>query len=66
MTDSRSRMTTKGKIRLLIKCFLASNKGKKYTSKEISDFINNNRFGLQTGVNSTGITKMINAEINIE
>ena len=34
------------KVRTLIKAFLVFNKGKKYTAKEICDWINNNSFAL--------------------
>ena len=34
------------KVRTLIKAFLVLNKGKKFTAKEISEFINNGGFAL--------------------
>lgn len=34
------------KLRTLIKAYLVCNKGKKYTAKEISEWINNNNFCL--------------------
>jgi len=57
---------TENKAKVIIKTFLLANKGKKYTSKEIAEFINNNNFGLgKYGVSNVTITKWItNAKPN--
>ena len=51
---------TETKCKLIIKTFLLANKGKKFTSKEIADFINNNNFGLgKYSLNNYTVTKWI-------
>ena len=48
------------KVKVIIKSFLLANRGRKYTSKEIADFINNNRFGLgKYEVSNIAVTKWI-------
>lgn len=41
-----TKPTVKNKANILIKAFLIANKGKKYTAKEISNWINENPFNL--------------------
>ena len=49
------------KIRTLIKAFLVLNKGKKYTARQISDFINCGEFHLnQSSVTPHQVTYYIN------
>lgn len=38
--------STENKAKLIIKTFLAAQPGKKFTSKQIAEFINNNTLGL--------------------
>ena len=40
---------TKKKVKLIVRTFLAANKGKSYTSKQICDFINENNLGRYFG-----------------
>ena len=50
------------KLRTLIKAFLVSNKGKKYTAKDISEWICSNNFSLNGSiVNPLIIAKLIKA-----
>ena len=46
---------TKKKVKLIVRTFLAANKGKSYTSKQICDFINENNLGIRGGVMSSEI-----------
>ena len=46
---------TKKKVKLIVRTFLAANKGKSYTSKQICDFINENNLGIRSGVMSSEI-----------
>lgn len=51
---------TETKCKVIIKAFLLANKGKKFTSKEIADFINHNDFGLKKySVSQVTISKWI-------
>lgn len=38
--------STEKKVKLIIKTFLTAQQGKKFTSKQIAEFINNNNLGL--------------------
>ena len=50
------------KVRTLIKAFLVMNKGKKYTAKQISEFINTGGFALnQSCVHPKTISYHVNA-----
>ena len=57
-----AKETVHMKIRVLIKAYLVFNKGKKCTSKEISEWINSGWFGLNRSlVNANVIGRLINA-----
>ena len=43
---------TKKKVKLIVRTFLAANKGKSFTSKQLCDFINDNGLGVRDGVMS--------------
>ena len=45
-------MNTKEKVRLITRVFLAVNKGKRFTGKQICEFINSNKLGVRGGVNT--------------
>lgn len=50
------------KVRTLIKAYLVLNKGRKCTSAEIADFVNNNGFSLnQYSLHPTRVSHMINS-----
>ena len=44
---------TKKKVKLIVRTFLAANKGKSYTSKQLCQFINDNGLGVRDGVMSS-------------
>lgn len=51
---------TETKCKVIIKAFLLANKGKRFTSKEIADFINHNDFGLgKYSLHNYTVTKWI-------
>ena len=56
------------KVRTLIKAFLVCNKGKKFTAKQIAEFINNGRFALnQSSVEPKTVSYHINcAKYNVK
>ena len=59
---SMAKETVNLKIRTLIKAYLVFNKGKRCTAKEISEWINSGRFGLNRSlVNANVIGRLINA-----
>lgn len=43
---------TKKKVKLIVRTFLAANKGKSFTSKQLCDFINDNGLGVHGSVMS--------------
>ena len=50
------------KIRTLIKAYLVMNKGKRFTAKQISEWINSEWFGLNRAlVNARTVSRLINA-----
>ena len=50
------------KVRTLIKAYLVMNKGKRFTAKQISEWINSGWFGLNRSlVNANVIGRLINA-----
>ena len=51
------------RLRMIIKTFLVVNRGKEYTSKQITSFINNHKFGLRTGIESSTVTRLIKNDI---
>ena len=59
------RMTDKSKAKLIAKTFLCVNKGKYFTSKELCEFINNNKLGVKGGVTPTGLTHSFNQQDGI-
>ena len=67
--------STENKAKLIIKTFLAAQPGKKFTSKQIAEFINNNNLGLcKYSVTNYAVTRWIKSagprsllgEINME
>ena len=50
-------MNDKTKLKIITKTFLAANKGKWYSSRELCDFINNNNLNIRHGVTSTQLSK---------
>ena len=55
-----SGWSKQGKVRILIKAYLTLNKNRRVTSKEISDWITVNDFGMNnTSVHPTMITKLV-------
>ena len=60
---TRKHDQTKRRIRTIIKVFLLCNKGEKYSSKELCDFINGNRLGLHGhDVNPKEVTHYIRTD----
>ena len=52
--------STENKAKLIIKTFLASQPGKKFTSKQIAEFMNSNNLGLgKYGVTNYAVTRWI-------
>ena len=51
---------TKKKVKLIVRTFLAANKGKSFTSKQICDFINDNGLGVRDGVMSSELSRALN------
>jgi len=52
-------MDNKTKLKIITKTFLAANKGKSFTSREICDFINNNNLAVRGGVTSTQLSRYL-------
>lgn len=63
MSNAESREKTKRVLGVVIKTFLLCNPGKKFSSREICDFVNNNRVGLQGGVNPKQVSRYLNMRI---
>lgn len=53
-------MKDKDKIRFAVRVFLCANKGKMFTSKQISDFCNEFGFGGRSGCTSANIGRIMN------
>ena len=52
--------STENKAKLIIKTFLAAQPGKKFTSKQIAEFINSNNLGLgKYSITNYTVTRMI-------
>ena len=52
-------MKDKEKIRLAVRVFLCANKGKWFTSKQLSDFLNEYGFGGLAGCTSSNIGRLL-------
>ena len=52
-------MNDKEKIRLVVRVFLCANKGKRYTSKQLSEFLNEYGFGGHGGCTSTNVANLL-------
>ena len=52
-------MNDKEKIRLAVRVFLCANKGKRYTSKQLSEFLNEFGFGGRGGCTSTNVARLL-------
>ena len=59
-------MKDKEKVKLIVKTFLCANKGKWYSSKELADFINNNKLGVKGGISPTGLSKLFHQHDGID
>ena len=53
---------TKKKVKLIVRTFLAANKGKSFTSKQICDFINDNGLGVRDGVMTSQIGTILDTQ----
>ena len=53
-------MNDKEKMRLAIRVYLCANKGKRFTSKQLSEFLNEFGFGGRYGCTSTNVAKILN------
>ena len=53
---------TKKKVKLIVRTFLAANKGKSYNSKDLSDFINDNGLGIRDGVTSSQLGTIMSTQ----
>ena len=51
---------TKKKVKLIVRTFLAANKWKSFTSRELCDFINSNNLGVPGGVMSSEMGRALN------
>ena len=57
-----ARETVKLKVRTLIKAYLVMNKGKRFTAKQISEWINSEWFGLNRAlVNARTVSRLISS-----
>ena len=52
-------MKDKDKMRLAIRVFLCANKGKRYTSKQLSEFLNEFGFGGRSGCTSANVGRLM-------
>ena len=52
-------MDDKTKLKIIVKTFLCANKGKWFNSRELCDFINNNKLNTRHGVTSTQLSKYL-------
>ena len=50
---------TKKKVKLIVRTFLAANKGKSYTSKQLSEFLNEFGFGGRHGCTSANVARLL-------
>lgn len=57
-----SNIPDKTKMKIVVKTYLCANKGKWFTSKQLSDFINSNKLGGRFGVTPTELTKFLNPQ----
>ena len=59
---SMAKETVNLKVRTLIKAFLVMNKGKRFTAKQISEWINSEWFGLNRAlVNARTVSRLISS-----
>ena len=59
---SMAKETVKLKVRTLIKAYLVMNKGKRFTAKQISEWINSEWFGLNRAlVNARTVSRLISS-----
>ena len=57
-----AKETVKLKVRTLIKAYLVMNKGKRFTAKQISEWINSEWFGLNRAlVNARTVSRLISS-----
>lgn len=57
-----AKETVNLKVRTLIKAYLVMNKGKRFTAKQISEWINSEWFGLNRAlVNASTVSKLISS-----
>ena len=54
--------TDKDRIRFAVRVFLCANKGKWFSGKQLSEFLNENGFGGQAGCTSTNVTRALTRE----
>ena len=52
-------MKDKDKMRIAIRAFLCANKGKRYSSKQLSDFLNEHRFSGRFGCTSANVARLL-------
>ena len=52
-------MKDKDKIRFAVRVFLCANKGKRYTSKQLSEFLNEFGFGGRSGCTSANVGRLM-------
>lgn len=53
-------MKDKDKMRIAIRAFLCANKGKRYSSKQLSDFLNEFGFSGRFGCTSANVARLMN------
>lgn len=53
-------MKDKDKMRIAIRAFLCANKGKRYSSKQLSDFLNEFGFSGRFGCTSANVARVMN------
>ena len=59
-----AKETVKLKVRTLIKAYLVMNKGKRFTAKQISEWINSEWFGLNRAlVNARTVSRLISSSM---
>ena len=53
-------MKDKDKMRFAIRVFLCANKGKRFSSRQLSEFLNEFRFGGRDGCTSANVARLMN------
>ena len=51
---------TKKKVKLIVRTVLCANKGKSFTSKDLANFISDNKLGVRDGVNAQELGGVMN------